>query len=104
MSPPLSGIGRVFAAAAFLEALTWVGLLVAMYLKYEVRTPDNYVWLFGRLHGGMFLAYGVIATVAGARLKWPAWALLIALLAAVPPLVTVPVERWFRKRGLLAGR
>ena len=28
----------------------------------------------------------------------------VALLAAVPPLVTVPVERWFRKRGLLAGR
>ncbi|KFN51367.1 DUF3817 domain-containing protein [Arenimonas composti] len=102
-SPSLSTTGRVFAVAAFLEALTWVGLLVAMFLKYQVQTPDNYVWLFGRLHGGMFLAYFVIAFVAGARLKWPGWALLVALLAAVPPLVTVPVEMWFRRRGLLAA-
>ena len=102
MTLPLSGIGRVFAVAAFLEALTWAGLLVAMFLKYQVQTPDNYVWLWGRLHGGMFLVYFVIAFVAGARLKWPGWALLVALLAAVPPLVTVPVEIWFRRRGLLS--
>ena len=47
---------------------------------------------------------GVAVTViAGARLRWPGWALLLALLAAVPPLVTVPLEMWFRRRGLLSA-
>jgi integral membrane protein len=102
-SPRPSRVGRLFAVAAFLEAATWVGLLFAMVLKYEVQTPDNYVWLFGRLHGGMFLAYVVMAFVAGARLRWPGWALLLAVLAAVPLLVTVPLEMWYRRRGLLSA-
>ena len=29
---------------------------------------------------------------------------LLALLAAVPPLVTVPLEMWFRRIGLLSER
>ena len=28
--------------------------------------------------------------------------LLLALLAAIPPLVTVPLEMWFRRKGLLS--
>jgi len=32
----------------------------------------------------------------------PSWALRLALLAAVPRLVTVPLEMWFRRKGLLS--
>ena len=28
--------------------------------------------------------------------------MLLALLAAVPPLVTVPLELWYRRKGLLS--
>lgn len=100
---PLSPMGKVFFVAALLEGLTWAGLLVGMVLKYELQTTDSVVWLFGRLHGAMFLVYLVVAFVAGARLKWPGWALLLAVLAAVPPLVTVPLEFWYRRRGLLSA-
>ncbi|UNK56217.1 DUF3817 domain-containing protein [Pseudoxanthomonas daejeonensis] len=103
MSPrPLSAAGRLFAVAAFLEALTWAGLLVGMLLKYGTGTTDLGVWLFGRLHGAAFLFYVVVSLYAGVRLRWPLWALLVALLAAIPPLVTVPVEMWFRRIGLLS--
>ncbi|GAB3509964.1 DUF3817 domain-containing protein [Pseudoxanthomonas daejeonensis] len=103
MSPrPLSATGRLFAVAAFLEALTWAGLLVGMLLKYGTGTTDLGVWLFGRLHGAAFLFYVVVSLYAGVRLRWPLWALLVALLAAIPPLVTVPVEMWFRRIGLLS--
>ena len=44
---------------------------------------------------------GVIAIAAGSRLRWPLWALLLALFAAIPPLFTLPLELWYRKRGLL---
>ena len=100
--PMLSPTGRLFAAAAFLEGFTWAGLLVGMWLKYGLEATDTGVWLFGRLHGAAFLFYVVVTVFAGVRLRWPSWALLLALLAAVPPLVTVPLEMWFRRSGRLA--
>ena len=100
--PSLSPSGRLFAIAAFLEGLTWAGLLVGMWLKYGLQVTDTGVWLFGRLHGAAFLFYLVVTVIAGARLRWPGWALLLALLAAIPPLVTVPLEMWFRRKGLLS--
>lgn len=99
----LSAAGKAFAVVAFIEAATWIGLLVGMYLKYVSGTTDFGVWLFGRLHGFAFLLYLVVTVVAGARLRWPMWTLLVALLAAIPPLLTLPVEYWFRRRGLLAA-
>jgi len=101
--PPMSPIGKLFATVAFIEAFTWAGLLVGMYLKYASGTTDLGVWLFGRLHGAAFLLYIVVAFIAGARLRWPMWALLLAVLAAIPPLVTLPIEYWFRRRGLLSA-
>ncbi len=98
---PLSFTGKLFAAAAFFEALTWAGLLVGMLLKYGTQTTELGVWLFGRLHGLAFVVYVAVSLFAWLRLRWPLWAVLVALLAALPPLVTVPVEMWFRRRGLL---
>jgi integral membrane protein len=92
----------VFTIIARFEAFTWAGLLIGMFLKYGTETTELGVWLFGRLHGFAFLLYFVTAIVAGLRLRWPWWATLLAALAAIPPLVTFPLEIWFRRRGLLA--
>lgn len=102
--PPLSPTGRLFAVAAFFEGLTWAGLLLGMFLKYVTETTHLGVWLFGRLHGVAFLFYVAVSLFAWARLRWPLWAVLVALLAAMPPLVTVPLEIWFRRIGLLSVR
>jgi integral membrane protein len=100
---PLAPVGRLFAAAAFFEGLTWAGLLLGMLLKYGTQTTELGVWLFGRLHGVAFLVYLVASVVAAVRLRWPWWAWLLSLLAALPPLVTVPLEMWFRRIGLLGA-
>ncbi len=92
---------RVFTVIARFEAFTWAGLLIGMFLKYGTESTELGVWLFGRLHGFAFLLYFVVAIVAGLRLRWPWWATLLAALAAIPPLVTFPLEIWFRRRGLL---
>ena len=94
-------IATIYTIIARFEAFTWAGLLVGMFLKYGLETTEMGVWLFGRLHGFAFLAYFLIAIVTGIRLKWPWWASLLAVLAAIPPLVTYPLELWFRKMGLL---
>lgn len=99
---PMCSEGRLFAAAAIIEAITWTGLLIGMWLKYGVDGSHMGVWLFGRLHGAAFLFYVATTVFVGARLRWPGWALLLALLAAIPPLVTVPLEMWFRRSGRLA--
>lgn len=104
MSSSLSPAGRLFAIAAFAEGLTWAGLLVGMLLKYGTQTTDVGVWLFGRLHGAAFLFYVIVTLLSAVRLRWPWWAWSLALLAAVPPLVTVPLEMWFRRIGLLGQR
>lgn len=103
LRPPLSTTGRIFAIAAFVEAFTWAGLLVGMFFKYVTETTDELVSIFGALHGGMFLIYVVVAIVAGIILRWRWWELVLALLASIPPLTTVPLEIWLRRRGSLAA-
>lgn len=104
MSRLLAPAGRLFAVAAFLEGFTWAGLLIGMSLKYGPVGNELGVKIFGPLHGGAFLFYVVVTVLAALRLRWPWWATLLAVIAAVPPLVTVPLEMWFRRIGLLSAR
>ena len=99
---PLSRTGRVYAVIAVIEAFTWAGLLVGMFLKYVTETTDAGVWLFGRLHGAAFMAYVVVALVAAVRLRWGWFRTLVALAAAVPPLTTLLAEWWLRRTGHLS--
>ncbi|MFI2104291.1 DUF3817 domain-containing protein [Isoptericola sp. NPDC019693] len=99
---PLSPAGRVFAVVAVIEAFTWAGLLVGMFLKYVTETTEAGVWLFGRLHGAAFVAYLVVALVAAVKLRWGWFRALVAFAAAVPPLTTLLVEWWLRRTGHLS--
>lgn len=92
---------RAFRAAAVVEALTWAGLLVGMYLKHVSGTTEAGVWLFGRLHGAAFLGYLAATVLAARALRWGPVVTLVALAASVPPLATVVVEGLLRRRGLL---
>lgn len=97
-----TGIGKLFSIIALLEGLTWAGLLIGMFLKYTTKTTELGVALFGPLHGIVFICYVMVTVMAAVRLRWPLWATLVAMLAAVPPLVTIPMEIWFKRRGLLS--
>ena len=95
-------IGKTFELAAKIEAFTWAGLLVGMFLDRGLDLTHAVTWLFGRLHGAAFLVYLVVAVIAAIRLRWR-WYGVLAVLAAVPPLVTWPLEVWFKRRGMLAA-
>ncbi len=101
---PMHPTGRLFAAVAFIEAVTWAGLLIGMWMKYGPMANVALVKLFGPLHGVAFLVYVAVTLFAAVRLRWPWWASALALLAAIPPLVTLPLEWWFKRRGLLGLR
>lgn len=88
---PMHPTGRLFAAVAFIEAVTWAGLLIGMWMKYGPMANVALVKLFGPLHGVAFLVYVAVTLFAAVRLRWPWWASALALLAAIPPLVTLPL-------------
>ncbi|MGQ7296288.1 DUF3817 domain-containing protein [Quadrisphaera sp. KR29] len=93
---------RAFTTVAVVEALTWVGLLTGMYLKYlATDTTEVGVQVFGPLHGAAFVAYLVLAVLAWRALRWSWGTLLTALVCSVPPLFTVVFEVWAARTGRL---
>ena len=101
--PDVTRTGRLFAIVSVGEAITWAGLLVGIFLKYVTETTDIWVAVFGRLHGAMFLIYVLVTILAALILRWPGWVAVVAILAAIPPLVTLPLEIWMRRTGLLSS-
>jgi integral membrane protein len=93
-------IATAFRVVAVAEALSWLGLLAGMYLKYVPETTEAGVKIFGPIHGGLFVAYVVVTLVAARVLRWRPGTTLLALAASVPPLATV----WFERRASRAGR
>jgi integral membrane protein len=95
---------RIFRIAAVAEAISWTGLLIGMYLKYIPETTEAGVWLFGRLHGALFVVY-LVATIWVARAeRWSLMRTAFGLLASIPPLATLLFERWVsRRRPVLLG-
>jgi integral membrane protein len=93
-----------FRIVAVAEALSWLGLLAGMYVKYVPQTSELGVQVFGPIHGGIFVAYVALALVAGRVLRWTVPTTLLALVAAVPPFATVLFERWAAGTGRLPSR
>ena len=89
---------RIFRITAIAEAFTWTGLLVGMFLKYVTETTEAGVWLFGRLHGALFVVYLAATLWVAVAERWSLWRTFFGLAASVPPLTTVIFERWVAKR------
>ena len=89
---------RWFRVAAVAEAVSWAGLLAGMYLKRVAEVTDLGVYVFGRLHGALFVAY-LVATFWVARSeRWSFGRTAVAALASIPPLTTLAFERWLASR------
>ena len=97
-------VASLFRIVAVAEALSWVGLLAGMYVKYVPQTSEAGVQVFGPIHGGIFVAYVVVALMASRLLRWNVGTTLLALAASLPPLATVLFERWASRTGRLPVR
>ncbi|WP_328592983.1 DUF3817 domain-containing protein [Ruania zhangjianzhongii] len=94
------GPGRLHRLLADAEAVTWALLLLGMVLKYLTHTTDLGVSVAGPIHGFVFLAYCAVTLVVGIDQQWERRTILLGLLSAVLPFVTVPFGRLVRRRGL----
>ena len=96
-----SRIVSAFRIVAFVEALTWLGLLVGMYFKWIAETGEAGVKIFGPIHGGVFVAYIVLALLTARVQRWSFWMTVFALGASIPPFFTVWFEVWAKRSGRL---
>lgn len=97
----LPATSRAYVALALVEAVTWAGLLIGMLMEHVLHVTELGVTIFGPIHGIAFMAYGLVTLIVAYQRKWSLWVLLAALIAAVPPFTTVPMELWLRKTGRL---
>ena len=91
----------LYRRVAVAEAITWALLLTGMFLKYVTETTELGVQVFGMVHGVVFIAYCLATVLHSVDQRWPLSRLVLGLLAAVPPFVTVPFERYAERSGLL---
>lgn len=100
----IRGVAGWFRLIACAEALSWVGLLIGMYFKYlgSPRTEIG-VKIFGPVHGGVFVAFVVVALLAGRAFKWGLGTWLLALLGSIVPLGSVIFLIWADRSGRMGG-
>jgi integral membrane protein len=94
-------VRALFRAVAVIEALTWVGLITGMVLKYGPAQNESGVHLFGPLHGGAFLAYLACVVLVRSAFRWRLGLTVLALVCSVPPFASVVLELWAERTGRL---
>ncbi|MGI5129574.1 DUF3817 domain-containing protein [Pseudonocardia sp. CA-107938] len=92
---------RWFRCAAIAETISWVGLLIGMFFKYVVVHDDIGVYIFGRVHGAMFVFYLATMVWVAVADRWPVTRWIVGLLAAIPPFTGLFFERWVERRPAL---
>lgn len=89
----------LFRRVAIAEAITWALLLSGMFLKYVTHTTALGVKVFGMIHGIVFISYVVTTVTVWVDQKWTLRRGVGALLASIPPFVTIVVEVMAARRG-----
>lgn len=94
-----------FRLVAVLEAVSWAGLLIAMFFKWVVGAdPTDLqlgVQIMGPIHGTVFVAYVLVTLLVARPLSWSLRTTILALVASVPPFGSIVFERWAARRGEL---
>ncbi|MDJ0350331.1 DUF3817 domain-containing protein [Cryobacterium sp. PH29-G1] len=98
MSPRL-----LYRSVSIAEAITWSLLIIGMLLKYVVQAGEWGVQIGGFLHGLVFLAYGMTAVLLAVNQHWGPRLTALAVITAIVPFGTLPLDRALEKRGLLDG-
>lgn len=61
------------------------------------------VTIGGGIHGFVFLAYADVALLVGIDRRWRPGLVVLAVVSAIVPFATIPVERVLDRRGQLNG-
>lgn len=93
---------RLFRVLAIAEMVSWTILITALILRATLGWALA-VTIGGSIHGFVFLSYGATAILVALNNRWRIAVGILAVVSAVIPYATVPVERWLHRRGMLEG-
>ncbi|WP_149083849.1 MULTISPECIES: DUF3817 domain-containing protein [Microbacterium] len=94
--------GRLYRVLAIAEAITWT-ILIAAIIARAVGAPGIVVTVGGGIHGFVFLAYAATAILVALNQRWHPGVGVLAVLSAVVPYATIPMEIWLHRTGRLRG-
>jgi len=83
---------------ALVEAVSFLVLLVATYVKYANDSPGG-VAVMGPVHGTLFLIYVVVVLAVRGSQDWSNRTTFAVLLGAVLPFGGFAVDRWLAKQS-----
>jgi integral membrane protein len=92
----------LFRLLAIAEAISWTLLIAALIIRAVSGWAPG-VTIGGGIHGFIFLSYGATAILVALNNRWRVWPTVVALVSAVVPYATIPVELWLQRSGRLAG-
>lgn len=93
---------KLFNFFAKLEAITWTLLISALVLR-AMNVEPLVVTIAGGIHGAVFLGYAVTALLVGINQRWKIRLTALAVLLAIVPYATIPLERKVNNGDRLPG-
>jgi len=93
----------LFRTVAIAEAITWALLIAGMVMKYGLRVGELGVQVGGFVHGLVFIAFAITALLIGVNQHWGPRLTTVALIAAIVPFGTLPLDHGLEKNGHLSG-
>lgn len=93
---------RLYRILAIAEAITWT-ILISALIARAVGVPGIVVTIGGGIHGFVFLAYGATAILVAFNQRWPIGLGVLAVVSAIVPYATIPMEIWLHRKGRLTG-
>lgn len=93
---------RLYRVLAIAEAITWT-LLISALIARAVGAPGIVVTIAGGIHGFVFLSYGATAILVAFNQRWSIGVGILAVVSAVIPYATIPMEVWLHRTGRLKG-
>jgi integral membrane protein len=108
MREPAADLLPIFRFVAHLEAVSWTGLLLGMFLERVLTRyaalGDRLVAGFGSVHGLLVLAFAGLGIALAVARRWPPSMYAWGFVAALFPFATVAFDRWAMRRGRYAAR
>ncbi|MCC2028283.1 DUF3817 domain-containing protein [Microbacterium sp. YMB-B2] len=93
---------RLYRVLAVAEAITWT-LLISALIARAVGAPGIVVTIAGGIHGFVFLSYGATAILVAFNQRWSIGVGILAVVSAIVPYATIPMEIWLHRTGRLTG-
>ena len=75
---------KALTAVTFAEAISWIGLLIAMVFKYGFDMEGG-VAVLGPVHGFLFIAFVALLALVHIQRKWPIGKTALSFVESVPP-------------------